>query len=271
MKLSTLKLLFTDSLKNIIRNRQGSISSTVAIISSLLLSAILLLCLLNIRIGILGIYSQFETRITLDKNLSAFDKQNIYNQIRTASAAADIKLENEIVPMYVINVNDSAVSTEINNVLNGIDGIASIISTQKLPAKILFITKSIQLLIFILFPLILVISFFVIKNTIKIALYSRQNEVSIMEYVGASPWYIKSIFIFEGVTVGLLGAITAVIIIYFLYNFLYTGIIPYLKDLPVNFINPSFIYTTILLAFIPVGIIFGAASNYFVVKNMLKV
>ena len=62
-----------------------------------------------------------------------------------------------------------------------------------------------------------------IANTIKITITSRQTEISIMRMVGASNWYIRLPYMLEGVFIGLLGAIIPILVVYFGYNWIYSG------------------------------------------------
>ncbi len=58
----------------------------------------------------------------------------------------------------------------------------------------------------------------IIMNTIKITVNTRKNEITLMKYVGATDWFIRWPFIFEGIIIGLIGAIIPILITYFTYN-----------------------------------------------------
>ena len=66
-----------------------------------------------------------------------------------------------------------------------------------------------------------VLAIFLITNTIKMTIYTRQTEISIMRNVGAGNWYIKTPFMFEGMLIGIIGALIPVILTIFGYGFLY--------------------------------------------------
>lgn len=68
-----------------------------------------------------------------------------------------------------------------------------------------------------------VIALFMIANTIKITITSRQTEISIMRMVGASNWYIRLPYMLEGVFIGILGSILPILIVYFGYGAVYNG------------------------------------------------
>ena len=66
-----------------------------------------------------------------------------------------------------------------------------------------------------------VLAIFLITNTIKMTIYTRQTEISIMRNVGAGNWYIKTPFMFEGMLIGMIGALIPVILTIFGYGFFY--------------------------------------------------
>lgn len=67
------------------------------------------------------------------------------------------------------------------------------------------------------------VAVFLIANTIRVSVQSRQNEISIMRTVGASNWYIRWPFIIEGMIIGLIGSIIPVLASIFLYKYLLAG------------------------------------------------
>ncbi len=71
------------------------------------------------------------------------------------------------------------------------------------------------------FAALLAISLFIISNMVRVAVFSRAEEINIMKYVGATNWYIRIPFILEGALVGLLGAIIAFSSVYGVYGYIF--------------------------------------------------
>lgn len=69
--------------------------------------------------------------------------------------------------------------------------------------------------------LLTLLALFLISNTIKMTIYARNTEISIMRNVGAANWYIKVPFMLEGMLIGLLGSILPCLFVYFGYPYLY--------------------------------------------------
>ena len=69
-----------------------------------------------------------------------------------------------------------------------------------------------------------VVSGFLITNTIKMTIYTRKTEISIMRNVGAGNWYIKAPFMFEGMVIGFIGAIIPSLLTIVGYQLLYNAL-----------------------------------------------
>ncbi len=59
-----------------------------------------------------------------------------------------------------------------------------------------------------------------ILNTIRMAIFARRREVSVMKLVGATNWFIRVPFMSEGLLQGLVGSLLAAVVVYFLYLFI---------------------------------------------------
>src|SRR5439155_415563 len=79
--------------------------------------------------------------------------------------------------------------------------------------KILSATKIVKLTMAILAFLLIVASVLLISNTIRLSLYSRRREVEVMKLVGATDWFIRWPFMIEGVLLGGLGGIFAILLL----------------------------------------------------------
>lgn len=269
MKISTLSLFLKDALKNLRKNATTSVASIVSIMLTLFILGIFVMFILNLKAGIVGIYTQYEIMVTLKKDINITDQQNIYNKIKASNGVTDITFENNT--YYIIEVNGPDNIPKIISQLNWLQGINKITGGQNIPRKTLMIIKLIELIGVVLFLILIVAAFFLIKFTMKLSIYPRLNEISIMQYLGATDWFIRCPFIFEGMIIGFLGAVSAVIAIYFLYSFIYGQVNSYLAAMFISAIDPSFIFTTILWSFILIGIILSTLGSILAIKKFLIV
>ncbi|WP_159549261.1 permease-like cell division protein FtsX [Streptococcus halichoeri] len=117
---------------------------------------------------------------------------------------------------------------------------------------------------------LLLIAIFLISNTIRITIMSRQRDIEIMRLVGAKNSYIRGPFFFEGAWVGFLGAILPSLIVFYLYQYAYRQFMPALQ---VNGLSMypfhNFAYQLIAALFV-VGILIGSMGSVLSMRRYLK-
>lgn len=110
---------------------------------------------------------------------------------------------------------------------------------------------------------------FLIAHTIRLTVYIRRREIQIMKYVGATNWFIRWPFIFEGLILGLVGAVIPVLVVQFGYqaaaewvqeNIYFVSLLP-----------PQQIGTEIARILIPLGIVLGILGSTLSVRRFLNV
>ncbi len=113
-----------------------------------------------------------------------------------------------------------------------------------------------------------VVSLFIIANTIRVTMYSRRMEISIMKSVGATNWFVRWPFIVEGIVIGLIAGLVASVLLFLLYNSVMQviiGIAAFFTPLPITkLILP---YT---LAFMLSGALFGALGGAISIGKYLR-
>ncbi|MDE0001314.1 MAG: permease-like cell division protein FtsX [Rhodospirillaceae bacterium] len=114
-----------------------------------------------------------------------------------------------------------------------------------------------------------VVSLFIVINTIRIAVYSRRQEIEVMKLVGATDWFVRWPFIFEGMLYGLLASLLTLLIVVPAYDPVVENFWALLSFLPVER-DPQFV-TKLALMTMVVGIALGAAGSYISVRRFLEV
>jgi cell division transport system permease protein len=117
--------------------------------------------------------------------------------------------------------------------------------------------------------LLLVVSLVLIGNTIRLAIYSRRREISIMRLVGASNWFIRTPFLLEGVLQALIGSILALLTLAAAQALIVPWLQSNLKFLPVSIGGATVAQLTLLL--IGSGIVIGLLGSGSAIRRYLKV
>ena len=116
----------------------------------------------------------------------------------------------------------------------------------------------------------IVLAIFLIRNTIKMAIHVRKDEISIMRQVGAYSWYITFPFMFEGMVTGFLGALGPVILCLGGYAYLYHSMDGFFMSNMFVLLKPypfTWIVSAILIA---IGVLVGAFGSYLAVRKNLR-
>lgn len=182
---------------------------------------------------------------------------------------ADVSAENNPLPdRYDITYIDNEKVSELDYQLRQIDGIIKVNNRFEL-ATILERFKSGVMLVFVWFLIILaVVSIFIIINTIKLSVFARRNEISIMRYVGATGWFISLPFVFEGIIIGLFASICAYFIEWYIYSYIETLV---LSDLQmITIMQFSEISKYVLWGFVGIGIVTGIIGSCISLSKYLK-
>ncbi len=134
--------------------------------------------------------------------------------------------------------------------------------------KIFDIVKKITL--FVVVGLI-VVTVFLIANTIKITISNRKRQIEIMRLVGASNSYINLPFFFEGIILGFLGSLIPIFLACYGYVFLFEKLNGVLFTEVISLVNPDKILLTTSLVLVVIGVVVGALGSVWAVRRHLKV
>lgn len=198
-------------------------------------------------------------------------KAEMKNESETLNTTLDYLEENPLLDSFIITVRDVK---DLKGTTERIRKYESISSAEYGEGMVENLVGAFDIIskgtIVIVIALILVTAF-LISNTIKLTIFSRKTEIEIMRLVGASNTAIRLPFIFEGFILGVLGSIIPIIVTIYGYIILYdklgghvvTNIITLVK--PFNFV---FYVALILLA---VGCVVGMFGSYRAVRKHLKI
>ena len=152
-------------------------------------------------------------------------------------------------------------------------GIELISHAQQITDTLITLDTAFKLISIILFAILSVVSISIIMNTIKLTVFIRKTEISIMKYVGATDWFIRWPFIIEGIIIGLIGAIIPCVICTLgyikLYDFFNTDY-SILKNIA-QLIPAMDIFTTVIPVALVVGMLIGAIGSISSIRRHLNV
>ena len=123
------------------------------------------------------------------------------------------------------------------------------------------------------FMFLVVISIFIISNTIKLTVHARRKEISIMKYVGATNNFIRGPFVVEGIIIGVVSAMLSIGFIALIYDFIAAKIMasPLMGTMGISLMTFSEIFNLILVVYLVLGIGIGVLGSILSMKKYLEV
>ncbi len=214
------------------------------------------------------------TYVSKDQALEKFKKENEGSEIlkeiqgNPLPASFELKLKSpekvEQIALRFLNKDGSY-----------IEGVDEVIYGQNYVKKLFQITAIVGSIAFLIIIMLLLAAIVLIFNTIRLSIHARRKEIEVMKLVGATNWFVRIPFIFEGFFEGFIGSIISVILLYFLSNYLLIkgekAIIDtmHIKDLAILGSNNVIVY--IYAGLIILGCLIGIFSSAFALKRYIRV
>ena len=177
----------------------------------------------------------------------------------------------EIFPAsFIVKFTNIEEAETIKEAVEKIDGICNVKYNADTIDAVISISRVANYFILGVGIVLLVVSVFIISNTIKLAVYSNKREIFIMRYIGATNSFIIKPFIVEGAIMGVMSALISFIIISIVYVYIYAALNSSYALGVFKFIPYSTIWYQILIAYIALGLFIGVFGSAISLKKYLK-
>ena len=287
-----------DAFKSVLRNFSLSLASISCITITLVIVAVSVIASFNVQNFTKEIESDLTIVAFLDKDATDSDVADIKKELNsmknietfTFKGKEDVKDEmskesevfssvmsewskedNPLKDTFQIKVKDATKISKTAKTIKNIEKVSLVRYGVGMVDKLVKAFTSIQKVAYGVVIALIVVTVFLIINTIKLTIFSRKREISIMRLVGASNFSIKTPFIIEGMFLGLIGSILPVLLTTFGYLAFYKHFDGYLFTKLIELIKPEpFIYSTSGIIII-IGILVGMIGSASAVRKYLKV
>ncbi len=182
--------------------------------------------------------------------------------------------ENNIFPAsFVVTLTDLSLAIDIEAKISSLENVKKITSNNETILALMNIANIFRIAIGVIFMFLLIISITIIANTIRLTVFARRKEISIMKYVGATNRFIRWPFIIEGMIIGILAAALTIFVIGAIYN----GVIQWieqanvLQSIGVTLLQFSEIVRLIAIVYLALGIGVGVVGSSISMKKYLEV
>ena len=294
-----LKRYFRDAFKSVFRNFPLSLASISCITITLVVVAASIIITYNVENFAESIRKDVTIVVFLEKEVTDKEIKQIEKEIKDTNnieklefiskkqAAENTKKENEIFETIVDGWTEETNPLldsfkikvkDVDNIKNTVDKIKKIKKVdivnygEDIVDQLLVVFKVIEKISIGTVVALILVTAFLITNTIKLAIFARKTEIEIMRLVGASNIAIKIPFIIEGLFIGLLGSIIPIIITVVGYNKLYEffGGKLFSSSLA-KLLEPTPFVINISLLLVVIGMTVGMLGSYKAFKKHLKI
>lgn len=287
-----------DAFKSVFRNFSLSLASISCISITLIIVAISILLSLNINnftklikedvtivvfvnneVEDAGI-KKIRTSLSKINNIETIDyksKEQLREEMQASSSTLDAIMkewseeENPLKDTFEIKVTEIESIAITASEIEKITGVDSVNYGETMVNQFLSAFRVIEKGTIVAVILLILVTVFLIVNTIKLTIFSRKREISIMRLVGAANLTIKMPFVIEGMILGVIGSIVPILLVIYGYYAVYRHFGGQLFSPLIRLITPEpFIYIVSLIILV-IGMLVGMLGSYQAVRKYLKV
>jgi len=295
MKNRNLRYLTSEGIKNIGANRLMSFASIAVLMSCLVMIGCAVLLYFNIDALLKSVESQNVIMVFVEKEADEETVKEVQSNIGTLDNIESVKfisrdeayetvlaslgdnsgimsgVDSTFLPdAFEVTVSDMQYFTLTVNQIRNLDHILSIRENSDLADRLERIRTAVSYVCIGIIVLLFIVALFIIANTIRITMFTRRLEISIMKAVGATNSFIRWPFLIEGITIGMIAAVLAMGVLYLIYYLAGEALLTIFGIFGGSLISFMDYAPYLFIAFICVSILTAGIGSIFSIGKYLK-
>ena len=299
MKFNTIGYLIGEGFRNTFKNKKSTLSAMLVMCISMLLFGFFFILGENVN-HIMGTVEDAQAiQVFIVEGTSAENIDALGEQIKQIDGVDSNKvkfLSNEegfeqyiekygdkaylfepykdtVTDSYIINFTDLKLANEVEVKINELENVKKITSANSTMEKLVSITNGIRIITILILTGLVIGAIFIISNTIKLTVYARRKEISIMKYVGATNSFIRWPFIVEGIIIGILAACISILVVGGGYKIIATKLLAstVIQNLGITLVSFSDMFNMIIIIYMILGIGIGVLGSSLSMRKYLEV
>ncbi len=296
MRIRTFEYFIAEGFTSVWTNRLMSLASIGIVFSTLIIFGTFLLFSTNINYIGEQVQKQQQVQVFIDENITHDEAVKIGDKIKAIDYVGEcifetkdealkkfktqlgeerskilegLENDNPLRDSYIIKLKDLRYTEMTVDRIMKIEGVAKVKNAQEIVDKLIMITNAVKMSSLVLMSLLSLIGIFIISNTIKLTVFARRKEINIMKFVGATDGFIRGPFIVEGMLIGLIGSLLALLFVVLTYNYASSYFYQNIGIFQIK--NFSETFNLLSAVFTIVGTLMGAIGSMFSIRKHLKV
>lgn len=285
-----------DAFRSVVRNFSLSLAAITCITITLILVALSMVITANVNNFTKTLEEELSIVVYLNEDVSAEMENEIYSnisglegvekatlktkeewkkEIQSYSSELDATLsyleDNPLLDSVIVKVKDINSISYVASIIRNYDGVKSALYGEETVDKMIAIFDIVKKATLVVVLALILVTAFLISNTIKLTIFSRKSEIEIMRLVGTSNFVIKQPFIIEGFFLGLIGSTIPIIVTIYGYILFYDHFDGYLFSHLIELIKPMNLVWYISGVLAILGGIVGMFGSGRAVRKYLKI
>lgn len=295
MKKNNIGYLLREGFRGVFLHGFMSFAAVCVTVACLLIMGTFSLVLYNLHVMILDLEKENAVLVYIDENYSEAEAKSVGSQINLISNVYEAKyisreeaLNNFIEKQndaasfggldastfrdrYEVTMENASLTEQTVDELKKIDGVSDVVAHYEIINGFQTLQKVLNIASSAIILVLFVLSLFIISNTVKLAMYSRSEEIGIMKMVGATDSFIRFPFVVEGFILGILGAGIAFFFQWGLYNFIESKIVVVDTLQLIQVVPFREVIEFVILAYALTGFAVGVVGSLLSIRKFLKV
>lgn len=302
MRISTFGYSMKQGVKNIGRNKMFSMASIATMSACIFLFGLFYSIVMNFNyivdkaeqgVAITVFFSEDATQEQKDKigedlkkedgvlEVNYISAEEAWNKFQddyfgdSKEAAEGFKNDNPLANSdnYEVYMSDVSKQKQVVSYAEKLDGVRKVNKSDTVAKTLTSVNKLVGIISAAIILILLAVSIFLISNTVTMGITVRREEIAIMKYIGAKDGFVRAPFVFEGLLIGVIGAIIPLVMLYFMYDKAVSYMMTRYSLLNniVDFLPVMRVYRTLLPVGIALGVGIGFLGSTFTIRKHLKV
>ena len=295
MKFNIIGYLLKEGFQNVFKNKKSTFSAILVMCISMLIFGFFFTIGENVNHIMNSVEDAQALRVFMKKDTTQAQIQTIKNEIQNINGVNSVtfvskdegleKLKEsygdkdylldgyEVPDSYVVTFTDLKLAPEVKEQIAKLENVDEVTSKDQTMNTLNQITKGIRIITIVILIGLVIASIFIIVNTIKLTVYARRREISIMKYVGATNSFIRWPFIVEGITIGIISACISVLAIGISYNIIAGKLMgtTVVQNLGVSLVTFGDMFNLIIIVYLVLGIGIGTLGSILSMRKYLEV
>ena len=299
MKHSIFGYLLGEGFRNVFHNKKSSGASLAIMCATMLIFGLFFMIIENLNNAVETLETQQGIQVFIQKTATDAQMEQIGEQIQAIDGVNKVtfvskedalnqtkeKLKdkqaliagwdesNPFKASYLVTLTDLKLSSQVQDEIKKIDNIDSIQSRDETINGLVAIANGVRIVSAVILTLLVLISIFIIGNTIKLTVHARRKEISIMKYVGATNSFIRWPFIVEGMIIGVLASLISILIVGGAYSLLAEQAVnsSFMVKIGLSLLSFKDMISSIIFVYMLLGIGIGALGSVISMRKYLKV